>query len=131
MRTFLEATERHKLKRVERTVKLLKTINTTLEAAGQERYLAELPLHRISRGLLQAHAGLADDRKALDRFSQAHNFLVRQMPDWKHFIEADEGSIHYRPRQNTWVALDGVLHSIQKGMNAAQENVLNSTKFKA
>ena len=58
----LEASERNKLKRVESTVKLLKTINSELEAAGQEHYLAELPLSRISRGLLQAHAGLADDR---------------------------------------------------------------------
>ena len=51
----LESTESDKLKRVEGTVELLKTITNQLEAAGQERYLAELPLSRISRALLRAH----------------------------------------------------------------------------
>ena len=51
----LGATERDELERVEKTVELLKRINGKLEAAGQERYLAELPLSWISRALLRAH----------------------------------------------------------------------------
>ena len=81
----LEANEGDKLKRVENTVELLKRINSKLEATGQERYLAELPLSRISHRLLQAHAGLTEDRDTLERFAKAQTFLVRQMPSIKPF----------------------------------------------
>ena len=121
----LEASERNKLKRVESTVKLLKTINSQLEAAGQEHYLAELPLSRISRGLLQAHAGLADDRKALERFAKALTFLVRQMPYWKQFVEADHGSEQRPRRVRGWEALNRALQDIREGMNAAHESARN------
>ena len=102
----LEATERDKLKRVEGTVELLKRTHSTLEAAGQERYLAKLPLSRISRRLLQAHSGLSDDRSTLERFSKAHIFLVRQMPFWRQLILDDHGSAQRPRRVRGWETLN-------------------------
>jgi hypothetical protein len=121
----LESTERDKLKRVEKTVELLKRINFKLEATGQERYLAELPLSRISHRLLQAHAGLTEDRDTLERFTKAQTFLVRQMPYWKQFVFADQGSSQRPRRVRGWEALNQTLRDIREGLNVVHESVRN------
>jgi len=121
----LGATERDELERVEKTVELLKRINENLEAAGQERYLAELPLSRISHGLLQAHAGLTEDRDTLERFAKAQTFLVRQMPYWKQFAFADQGSSQRPRRVRGWEMLNQTLRDIREGLNVVHESVRN------